>query len=230
MIRRGCIDDYTFNTPSFKIMALKLYENIPLSHEASDCARELGRVRGVILFDKSLDLSSLIKWLAADSSDNSNQITDFIDNGIAANTIHILPKTSGSFDGGTAKTGEGYNTANPRLLWYDYTLEFSDPSYRDNRDFWQHADYRNWKIAWRTDNLFHIVNVPVAIVSSNPIDDSLTSDVVWKATATWRSVEKVEIVPLGVLTEYFNTEHAIWTTYELATHEDIANLFKRFNV
>lgn len=175
----------------------------PLAHVCDPCGRELGRVRGVVLFDGSYDVATLITALKAGTSEGDTQAVTLFEGAIAAGNAHLISETTGTFDGGAPQTGDGYGDEETRLLGYLYTLEFKDPSYAANKEFWERAEVDHWIVAWRTENLLHFADKPAGIQAINPVEADLTSAVVWNVTATWKSKAKPDIAPLSALSKYF---------------------------
>lgn len=172
-----------------------------LIHACDPCGRELGRVRGVALVDGSVDLTELINALKTGSKENQAQT--LFESLIEAGQIHLISETTGTFDGGSAQTGDGYGDEETRLLGYLYTLSFKDPSYSGNKDFYERAENEHWKMIWRTETLLHFSDKVANIQAIAPVEQDLTSAVAWNVTATWKSKNKPEIAPLEPIAKYF---------------------------
>lgn len=174
-----------------------------LAHVCDPCGRELGRVRGVVLFDGSYDVATLIQKLKAGTSEAATQAAALFEQAILEGKAHLVSETNGTFDGGAAQTGDGYGDEETRLLGYLYTLAFKDPSYQGNKDFYEKAENEHWIVAWRTETLLHFADKPAGIQAIAPVEQDLTSAVAWNVTATWKSKAKPEITPLEPLKKYF---------------------------
>lgn len=170
-----------------------------LQHVCDPCGRELGRVRGVVLFDGSYDINTLIDKIKSKAED---AVTEF-ENAVSSGKAHLISETTGTYDGGSAQTGDGYGDEETRLLGYLYTLNFKDPSYAPNKEFWEKAEHEHWVVAWRTETMLHFADKPAGIQAIAPVEQDLTSAVVWNVTATWKSKNKPEIVPLEPLAKFF---------------------------
>jgi len=179
-----------------------------LTHACEPCNRELGRVRGVILFEGDFDFTSLIAALKGEAA---SAATTIIENAVADGKAHIISETTGTFDGGSAQTGDGYGDEETRLLGYLYSLQFNDPSYADNVEFWEIAEKQHWKLAWRTETLVHFCDKPATIQAIDPVEADLTSAVVWQVTASWKSKTKPRVAPLTHIAKYFE---GCWETSE----------------
>ena len=175
----------------------------PLVHTCDPCERELGRVRGVCLVDASFDFTELITKLKSGTPSDQEAAATLFETAITDGKIHLIPETTGTYDGGSAQTGDGYGDEETRLLGYLHTLNFKDPSYAGNSDFYEQAEKSHWKLMWRTETLLHFVSEPAGIQAIAPVEADLTSAVVWDVTATWKSKKKPAIAPLSALKKYF---------------------------
>lgn len=171
-----------------------------LTHVCDPCGRELGRVRGVILFDGSFDIQGLIDAIKA----NDATAETLIETAVTSGQAHLISETTGTYDGGSPQTGDGYGDAENRLLGYLYTLNFKDPSYAPNKEFWEKAEYNQFYIAFRTESLLHFADKPATLQAIAPVEQDLTSAVVWNVTGTWKSKNKPEIVPLEPVKKFFD--------------------------
>ena len=115
----------------------------------------------------------------------------------------LISETRGTFDGGAAQTGDGYGDEETRLLGYLYTLNFKDPSYAPNTEFWEKAENGHWIVAWRTETKLHFADKPAGIQAIAPVEQDLTSAVAWNVTATWKSKKKPVVVDLEPLADFF---------------------------
>lgn len=180
-----------------------------LVHTCDPCGRELGRVRGVVLFAGDYDVAALITKLKAGTSEAATQAQAAFEEAIATGKAHLISETTGTEDGGAAQTGDGYGDEETRLLGYLHTLAFKDPSYAGNKDFWQNAEKEHWQVAWRTETLLHFADKPAGLQVTDPTEQELTSAVVWNITATWKSKDHPELAPLEPLRKYFE---GCWTS------------------
>lgn len=170
-----------------------------LTHECDPCGRELGRVRGVVLFDGSYDVAALAEKIKAEDEEAATLFEEAITSGKA----HLISETTGTFDGGSPQTGDGYGDEETRLLGYLYTLAFKDPSYAPNTEFWEKVENGHWIVAWRTETLIHFADKPASIQAIAPVEQDLTSAVAWNVTATWKSKKKPVVAPLAPIAKYF---------------------------
>lgn len=171
-----------------------------LTHVCEPCNRELGRVRGVIMLDGSFDVAEFTEKMKTASEEAVALFETAVENGTAV----IISETTGTYDGGSPQTGDGYGDEENRLLGYLYTLSFKDPSYNEeNKEFWENAERKHWYMCWRTETLFRIADVPANVQAIDPVEQDLTSAVAWNVTATWKSKNKPAIVPLEPLKKFF---------------------------
>lgn len=170
-----------------------------LTHVCDPCGRELGRVRGVILFDGGYNIQELIDKMKT----APEEATTLFEAAVEAGNAHLISETTGTYDGGSPQTGDGYGDAENRLLGYLYTLSFKDPSYSTNKEFWEKAENGHWILAWRTETLLHFADKPASIQAIAPVEQDLTSAVVWNVTGSWKSKNKPEIVSLDPLAKFF---------------------------
>lgn len=162
---------------------MPLQINDPCAGEVLDpvcdpCLNEIehGRVRGVAFIHKSY-LATLIAGIA-----NAQTWTD----GINGKAIFVIPETIGSFDGGAPVEGTGYGDASNRLIGYNFTLNFKDPSFEGNYPFYNSISQSSgWCIAWRTETLTRISAKQVNIVPKSPVAEDLNSEVVWDVEVKW---------------------------------------------
>ena len=175
-----------------------------LAHVCDPCAKELGRVRGVILFKSTFDWSTLIEKLRGTTSQAATEARTIFEQAIANGDAYLISETTGTYDGGAAQTGDGYGDDESRLLGYLYTLNYKDPSYAGNRDFYQAIELGDVKVCWRTETLLHFADKPATIQAIDPIEEDLSSAVVWDVTATWKSKNKPLLAPLDALSQYFD--------------------------
>ncbi len=143
-------------------------------HFCSNCSDiENGRIRSAAFVHTS--------WVFTDITNPTQWI-----NGIAAKKIIIIPKTNGTFDGGSEVEAPGYGDLVTRLIGYNFTATFKDPDYGNNADFYNAIKgSREWKFAYRTSSKTHITEVPVQIIPKNPVAEDTTSEVVWEVLVKW---------------------------------------------
>lgn len=160
-------------------------------HYCNPCeAAEHGRVRSVAYIASDFaftDPTNATEWR----------------NGILNKKIIIIPEVNGTFDGGSEVEGPGYGDQVSKLTGYNFQLVYNDPNYKNNADFYNAIKRsRNWRLAYRTENLIHLTENTISIIPKNPVTDDLTSEVTWNVTAKWAD-EDLPIpytVPSGIFT------------------------------
>lgn len=100
--------------------------------------------------------------------------------GIQNKDIIIIPEVLGSFDGGAPVESPGYGDQQSKISGYNFSLLFKDPNYKDNADFYNALKYsRAYRVAYRTENFVHISEAAVSVIPKNPVQEDLTTEVVW---------------------------------------------------
>lgn len=168
-----------------------------LIHTCDPCdTPELGRVRSLVLIKKGTSISipfQLKEW----------------QNAIESGQIIIIPKTVGSFDGGTPKVGDGYGDEQERKLGDDYVLSVKDPGYAKNKDFWQTAEGETWNVAFRTETMLQYVKADCKLTAKAPIEEGLDTRVVWNIEVKWFSAVKPEVSEFEPIAEVFNCHEVV---------------------
>lgn len=161
-----------------------------LTHVCDPCdTPELGRVRSLILIKKGTAIAMpLVK-------------TDW-QNAIEAGNIIIIPRTIGSFDGGTPVYGDGYGNETERKLADDYVLSVRDPNFADNTEFWEEAEKEVWNVAFVTETKLHYVNSDVRLTAKAPVEEGLETRVVWNVELKWRSQKKPKVVAFDTIADF----------------------------
>ena len=166
-----------------------------LVHTCDPCNNvERGRVRSIVMVDPLGDLT--MEELAELALEKWKQ-------GIDSGQITLLPRTIGSFDGGTPIEGDGYGDETSRLIGYNYALDAKDPSYVANIAFWQAAEKKTWWLAYRTESLIHFVKGSVKVQAKAPVEEGLDTDVVWNLHFAWASDEKPTAKDFEPIAELF---------------------------
>jgi hypothetical protein len=143
-------------------------------HQCSNCDDiEHGRVRSIAYIHNDFtftDPTNPLQWQA----------------GILEKKIIIIPDVNVTFDGGAETTGDGYGDQQTKLLGYNFTLEYKDPSYKNNANFYNEIKKsRNFYIAYRTETQVHFSDVTVQVIPTNPVTANTTDEVVWDVKVQW---------------------------------------------
>lgn len=149
-------------------------DNVIPDHICDSCeAPELGRVSSVAFIKNTfafVDPSDPTEWQA----------------GFAADDIILIPFTKGTFDGGSEVETAGYGRQVTRLTGYNFQLQYQDPNYRLNCNFYNAIkNSRAYRVAYATETQIHIVDTTVQVIPKNPVQDDPNSEVVWDVLVKW---------------------------------------------
>lgn len=144
------------------------------AHVCDPCdAVEQGRIRSVAFIKNGFefaDPTSPVEWQA----------------GFASGDIILIPQVRGTFDGGAEVTSAGYGDQATKLTGYNFTLEYSDPNYRGNCNFYNLIkNSRQYHAAFRTETQTHIIDETVQVIPKNPVQEDPTTEVVWVVSVQW---------------------------------------------
>jgi hypothetical protein len=145
-------------------------EQIP-DHIADNCpgAIEHARARSVGFVH-----TSYLDVLKLDPTDEATWVA-----GIDEKQIIIIPDTTGTYDGGTPVDGPGYGDLETSLAGYRHVVNYKDPNYRENVDFYNAIKYsRSWVPAIRLETQTILFDKPAVIIPKTPVTENLTDDVV----------------------------------------------------
>lgn len=160
-----------------------------VQHTCQPCDEtEGGRIRSIIL-GKYSAFANVAAFETAVSTAAA------IQEAIAAGSLVIIPRTSGTASS-EPNTGEGYGDEDERLLGYTRTIEYQDPAYKDNGDFYEAAETAPWYLAYRTESLLHVAQATARLRATDPVDADLTSNVTWNGTLTYKTKKKDKLVDI----------------------------------
>lgn len=146
-------------------------------HLCDPCdAIELAGVRSVALIDDGFTFT------------NPESATEW-EQGVADGSIFIIPNTNGTFDGGAPQEGQGFGDNPTSLDGYDYTLNYMDPNFTGNWDFYNNIkNVRNgYKVAFRTGTRVVMSDTTCTILPKNPVVADVKARVNWDVTVKWTS-------------------------------------------
>jgi hypothetical protein len=128
--------------------------------------------------------------------------------GVLNGNIIIVPKTRGTFDGGSPQTGSGYGDVSETTTGMTFTLVANDPDHKDNEAFYAALSKAPgaFHVAWRTDTELRISDAPVNVVVGDSTEEDISSQVVWAATSTWTQTSRytVPIFDVTPIKQLFN--------------------------
>lgn len=106
--------------------------------------------------------------------------------GIGLKKIIIIPKTNGTFDGGSEIEVPGYGRQASKLTGYNFVAVYNDPNYKTNATFYNGLKRSsNYKFAYVTGSSVHLTVPTVSAVPKNPVVDDVTSEIVWNVSVKW---------------------------------------------
>lgn len=107
--------------------------------------------------------------------------------GILSGDIIIISKVIGTFEPSDPITGPGYGDDVETILGTDYVLNWRDPSYKRNCNFYNTLKKKKFHVIYRTGSQTHIGEIPATISTKAPVTDSIDDNVEWNGSAKWRS-------------------------------------------
>jgi len=169
---------------------------------------EKGRVRGTAYIHKSL--KDVLEGESSTPGIKNVELKAWWETQILAGLIKVIPKTRGTYDGGTSNMITGYGDVSEIKSNKTHTLVFSDPNHKGNDDFWQGMENvaTDYLIAWRTETELRVANAPLDnIDAQDAVEEDINSDVRWQVTNTWRQNKpkmNVAIYNLGDVKDVFD--------------------------
>ena len=161
-----------------------------LIHVCDPCNEtELGRIRGIALVEEGTEISVPF---------TSQEFESLIESG----ALIIIPKTTGSLSH-TPVYGPGYGDADQKKIADESTLAIKDPAYKQNTKFWEAAEKKSWNMLYRTETQLHYVKSSVSITANAPVEDDISSEVVWNVEAKWKSKNKPQNSDLEPVKAFF---------------------------
>ena len=145
-------------------------------HECDDCeAQEGARVRSAFFVLESYefaDPTSVAEWQQAIEDGN----------------VTVIPKTNGSFDGGTPNYGPGFGDQLQNYINSTFKATFRDPNLKSNYDFYEGKKKSlRWKFGFRTASLVWISDVICTVAPKAVVADDTTAGVYWEVDVSWIS-------------------------------------------
>lgn len=152
-------------------------QNLIPEHLCDPCSSiELAGVRSVAFIDSGFTFTN------PESASEWN-------NGITAGSIILIPLTNGTFDGGTPQEGVGFGDNPTSLDGYDYVLQFLDPNFVGNWDFYDNIKNirSGYKVAFRTGSRVVLSDKTVTVLPKAPVVNDVKGKVNWDVTVKWTS-------------------------------------------
>ena len=189
-------------------------EYIP-PHTCSACiSHEKGRLRGGAFI-----ISQYIPR-TPDGKIDASQVESYAwwETGINNGDIFVVPKTRGTFDGGSAITAPGYGDLNEMVTGKTFTAVMNDPDHKENEEFYNAIASApgSYHFAFRTGSELRISDKPVNIDPVDAVEDDVNSDVVWAANITWdqdrKTVQVFDLANVKPVFECFETSGNVFYT------------------
>lgn len=161
-----------------------------------DCGVERAGIVAVGLVDASIstptvsDLEDGTFWTAL--TDNSPR------------GAFVIKKTRGEYAPATNTEEEGFGRESTTVTGAEHTAPFEVEGIKDNRDFWEYANRKKWKLAIITNaDLGYFVDVPVSVTAriNNPRD--IKASAFWMVDTKWQSFDNPIVfdAPLAIFGE-----------------------------
>lgn len=152
-----------------------------IEHFCDDCeAQEGARIRSVFFQKEDYEFSdatSKTEWQTA----------------VAAGNVVVIPKTHGTFDGGSPNYGPGFGDEEQRYLNSTFKLNYFDPNLKNNYEFYEAKKRsKTWRVGFRTSTLVWISDRPATITPKAVVSDNEKEGVVWEVEVTWNSANNPE--------------------------------------
>jgi hypothetical protein len=167
--------------------------NVP-DYVARECGTDYAGVVGIglVATDETPtdgDLESAEFWL--DGQDASPQ------------KIYVIPNTRGEYTGGSPTEEDGFGLENTRVTGADHAAVVEVEGLKENRNFWEGANRRKWKVALVTAaGLLLWIDVPASVYAKINNQRSIKNMAFWAIDIKWQSFSnpKVLTAPEGVFT------------------------------
>jgi hypothetical protein len=116
---------------------------------------------------------------------------------------HILLKTRGEYPRPAVTSEEGFGRESKQNTSADHTINWEVEGLLDNRDFFESANRKKWKMAFITAaDLLYYVDEPVTLDGriNNPKDIKMSA--FWQVESSWTSFDNPRIVDVSALTVF----------------------------
>jgi hypothetical protein len=177
------------------------------AHLCNACTtNEKGGVRGVAYIEKSY-VDAARDGATGLIEKETVETLEWWNTGIEEGKIMVVPKTRGTFDGGSPQTSAGYGDVKEITKAKNFTLVSYDPDHKENEVFYEGLANAPgaFHIAWRTDTELRISDKPVNIDPVDNTEEDIDTNVDWAVTATWSQSRKtVQIFDVTPVKQFFN--------------------------
>lgn len=168
---------------------------------------EKGRVRGIFLLHKSIYADA--ETVATPGTAKNIEKKAWWETQVEAGLIIIVPKTRGTYDGGTQNKVTGFGDKKEQVASKTHSVTFFDKNHSANEEFYASIEdgCENYHMGWRTETEIRLGRTPMTgFEAKDPVEEDTESILTWQGIASWvQSVKKtVPIYSLGEVKEVFN--------------------------
>lgn len=114
--------------------------------------------------------------------------------------IRIL-QTRGEYNGGTPTEEEGFGREATQVTGADHEAAVEVEGLKDNRDFWEGANRRKYKLVMITNaNLLYYVNAPVTVYAKIMNQKNIKGNAFWAVSFKWQGYDNPRVLdaPVGI--------------------------------
>lgn len=146
---------------------------VQVAPTCSDCPpKENGDIRSVFIVEEDftfVDITDTSEWTTA----------------IMAKDVYVFPYTRGSLEMTPTET-PGFGDRETELDGYSFVLNFMDPQYLGDAQFWDGIkNSKRWRAGYRTETLVHLASVNGTIIPTQPVAEDKKSAVNWAVKIMW---------------------------------------------
>ena len=107
--------------------------------------------------------------------------------GVLRGAIHVIPKTRGTFDGGSSVTVPGYGKIDEFTSRKRYSAVINEPEHRGNWLYYAELSGRRgeYHFAFITESELRMSDTPVNIDVRDPVEEDIDSCVAWTCSVSW---------------------------------------------
>lgn len=162
-----------------------------------ECGKaEMGRVRGVVFFHKSLKEQL--------TEQNLTAIT-WWEKQLSAKTIIVIPSVRGTFDGGAPISVTGFGDQAEKITGKTFTVVINDVNHTQNYKFYEGLEnnyFKNYYFGFITESELRVgTDVITGFSAVDAVAEDVTSNVLWVSTISWIQEKPHSIVPIYELND-----------------------------
>lgn len=159
---------------------------------------EGGRVRGAAY----IHVSEIAKLTSGQT--NPVETLEWWKTAITNKNVVIIPSTRGTFDGGAPVIVTGFGDEKEKVTGKTFIAVINDKNHSENEAFYNALsnDYRNYVLAFRTENELRIATAPISSIDvKDPVEEDTDAPVLWQANVTWVQNAPDLVVPIYKLND-----------------------------